>query len=63
MKHFFKAVAVMVVILIVNIIINIVCNKNGIELNSTAVTFVSTLCALLLYHGLIKNEESKDDRK
>ena len=46
MKHFLKGTAVVVVVtivmMIINIIINIICNKNGIDLNSTAMSMLST---------------------
>lgn len=57
MKHFFKFVAVMAGIMIVNIIINIVCNKNGVDLNSSVQSIISTFCALFVYDLWIKNEK------
>lgn len=62
MKHLLKGVAVMVGVIVVNMIINIVCNMNGIDLNSTAQSTTSSLCAVLIYDRLIKNEKNKDDR-
>ena len=60
-KHLLKGIAVMVGVIIVNMIINIVCNINGIDLNSTAQSAMSAICAVLIYNGLIKNEKNKDD--
>lgn len=60
-KHLIKGIAVMVGVIIVNMIINIVCNMNGIDLNSTVAGTMSAVCALLIYNGLIKNEQNKDD--
>ena len=59
-KHLLKGVAVMVGVIVVNMIINIVCNMNGIDLNSTVVGTMSAVCAMLIYNGLIKNEQNKD---
>lgn len=65
MKHFFKGavvvVGVTIVMMIVNIIINIICNKNGFDLNSTAMSMVSTfigaLSGTLIYDRWIKGEK------
>lgn len=47
--------------MIISIIINIICNKNGIELNSTAMsmmsTFIGALSGMLLYDKWIKSEK------
>lgn len=61
MKHLLKGVAVMVGVIVVNMIINIVCNMNGIDLNSTAQSTTSAICAVLIYNGLIKDEKNKGD--
>lgn len=61
MKHLLKGAAVMVGVIVVNMIINIVCNINGIDLNSTAQSTMSAICAVLIYNGLIKNEKNKED--
>ena len=46
MKHFFKGtvvvVGVTIVMMILNIIINIVCNKNGIDLDPSVMSVMST---------------------
>ena len=55
MKHFFKGTAAIAITMIVNIIVNVICNMNGVELNTIITTFVSTICAIEIYHGLIKN--------
>lgn len=68
MKRFFKGavvvVGIMIVLIIINIIINIVCNRNGIDLNSTAMSMVSTfievlgvLSGILIYDRWIKDEK------
>ena len=65
MKHFVKGTivvaGVMIVLLVVNIIINIVCNKNGIELNSTAMnmvfTFIGVFSGISIYDRWIQNEK------
>ena len=65
MKHFLKGavvvVGVTVVMMIINIIINIVCNKNGIELNSTVMsmisTFIGALAGVLIYEKWTKDEK------
>lgn len=63
MKHFLKWVAVMAGVMIVNIIINIVCNRYNVELNSSVVSVVSTVCAIVVYDGLIRREKDKDKRE
>lgn len=63
MKHFLKWVAVMAGVMIVNIIINIVCNRYNVELNSSVVSVVSTVCAIIVYDGLIRREKDKDKRE
>jgi high-affinity Fe2+/Pb2+ permease len=62
MKNFLKGAAVAVV-LIVLIVINIICNMNGHELDSVSTGTVASVCAMLLYGGLTKNEKNKDDQK
>lgn len=65
MKHFFKGavvvVGVTIIMMIINIIINIICNKNGIDLNATAMsmasTFVGALSGMLIYDKWIKDEK------
>ncbi|MDE7332117.1 MAG: hypothetical protein K2O16_07730 [Lachnospiraceae bacterium] len=57
MKHFLKGAAAVVITMIVNIIVNVICNMRGIDLNSTVTTIVSTICALLIYQGLTRNEK------
>ena len=46
MKHFFKGtvvvVGVTILMMILNIIINIVCNKNGIDLDPSVMSVMST---------------------
>ena len=58
MKHLLKGAAVMAAVMIANLIISIVCNMNGIELNSTVTGTVSAVSAILIYHGLTKNEKN-----
>ena len=59
MKHFLKGAAVMTVVMIVNMIIHIVCNMHGVDLNSVVTGTVSAASAMLIYHGLIKNEKNE----
>ena len=56
MKHFFKGAAVTVVAMIVLIVINMICNVNGHELDPVSTGVVSSVGALLIYEGSIKNE-------
>ena len=63
MKNFLKGAAVAVVVLIVLIVINVICNMNGHELDSVSTGAVASVCAMLLYGGLTKNEKNKDDQK
>ena len=60
MKNFLKGAAVAVVTLIVLIVINVICNMNGHELDSVSTGAVASVCAMLLYGGLTKNEKNKD---
>ena len=60
MKNFLKGAAVAVVVLIVLIVINVICNMNGHELDSVSTGAVASVCAMLLYAGLTKNENNKD---
>ena len=68
MNHFFKGtvvvVGVTIVIMVINIIINTICSKNGIDLNSTAMTMFSTFIGVLsgtsIYDRWIKNEKDKE---
>lgn len=57
MKHLLKGAAVTAVVLIVSMIIHIFCNMHDIHLNQTVTSTVSAVCAMLLYHGLIRNEK------
>lgn len=59
MKHFLKGAAAVAIVMIVNIIVNVICNINGVELNSTITSMVSTICAILIYRGLTGNEKNK----
>jgi len=58
MKNLLKGAAVMAAVMIANLIVSIVCNMNGIELNSTVTGTVSAVSAILIYHGLTKNEKN-----
>lgn len=59
MKHLLKGAAVAAVVLVALIVINMFCNMHDIHLDQTGAT--SAVCAMLFYHGLIRNEKSKDD--
>ena len=61
MKHLLKGAAVAAVVLITLMIISIFCNMHDIHLDQTATGTISAVCAMLFYHGLIKNEKNKDD--
>lgn len=60
MKYFLKGAAVVVTVTIVSMAIHVFCNMHGIDLDSTATGAVTAVCALLFYHGLIKNEKDKE---
>ena len=62
MKHLLKGAAVAAVVLIVLMAINIFCNMHDIHLDQTVTGTVSAVGAMLFYHGLIRNDNSKDDR-
>lgn len=53
MNHFLKGIIVMVGIIIVNMIINI----NDINLNTTGMSTVSSICAIFIYDRWIGNEK------
>ena len=61
MKYLLKGAAVAAVVLIVLMAINIFCNMHDIHLDQTVTGTVSAVGAMLFYHGLIRNEKSKDD--
>ena len=61
MKHFLKGAAVTVVAMIVLIVINMICNVNGHELDPVSTGVVSSVGALLIYEGSIKNEKKCED--
>ncbi len=61
MKHLLKGTAVAAVVLIALMIINMFCNMHDIHLDQTATGTISAICAMLFYHGLIRNEKNKDD--
>ena len=61
MKHFFKGAAVTVVAMIVLIVINMICNVNGHELDPVSTGVVSSVGALLIYEGSIRNEKKCED--
>lgn len=58
MKNLLKGAAVMAAVMIANLIVSIVCNMNGIDLNPTATGTISAVSAMLIYHGLTKNEKN-----
>lgn len=60
MKHLLKGAAVAAVVLIALMVISIFCNMHDIHLDQTATGTIAAVCAMLFYHGLIKNEK-KDD--
>ena len=60
MKHLLKGAAVAVAVLVAVMVINMFCNMYDIHLDQTATGTISTVCAMLFYHGLIRNEKSKD---
>ena len=57
MKHLLKGIIVGAAVLIVSMVINIFCNMHDIHLDQTATGTISAVCAMLFYHGLIKNEK------
>lgn len=57
MKHLLKGAAAVVIMMIVSIIVNVLCNRYDMELNTTATNMVWMICALAIYHGLIRNEK------
>lgn len=61
MKHLLKGAAVAAVVLVGLMVINMFCNMHDIHLDQTATGTISAVCAMLFYHGLIRNEKSKDD--
>lgn len=63
MKHFLKGIAVIVLIMIVSMAIHVFCNMKGIELNTVVTSTVSAVSAILIYHGLIKNEKISERTK
>ena len=63
MKHFLKGVAAIVITMGISIAINIFCNINGISVNESMSTLVTTMFAVLLYQVLIRNEKDKDNKE
>lgn len=71
MKHFFKGavvvVGVTIVMMMISIIIDIICNKNGIDLNSTAMTtlstFIGVFSAISIYNRWILDAKNKDEQE
>ncbi|MCI8311578.1 MAG: hypothetical protein K2P03_05840 [Lachnospiraceae bacterium] len=63
MKHFLKGVAAIVITMSISIAINIFCNINGISVNESMSTLVTTMFAVLLYQVLIRNEKDKDNKE
>lgn len=63
MKHFLKGVAAIVITMSISITINIFCNINGISVNESMSTLVTTMFAVLLYQVLIRNEKDKDNKE
>lgn len=57
MNHFLKGAAVAAVVTIINLIIHVFCNTHGITLDPVMSGPVAVVCALLLYHGLIRKEK------
>lgn len=57
MKHVLKGAAILAGVMVVHIIINVICNMNGVELNSTVMSMLSTVCAILIYNEWIKKEK------
>lgn len=57
MKHVLKGAAILAGVMVVHIIINVICNMNGVELNSTVMSMLSTVCAILIYSEWIKKEK------
>ena len=60
MKNFLKGVAVTVVVLIVLFVINVLCNRYDIHLDSVSTGTVAAVSAMLIYHGLTKNDKNKE---
>ena len=57
MNHFLKGAATTIVILIILIVVNVICNINGHELDAVSTSVVASVGALLIYHGLTKNDK------
>ena len=63
MKHFLKGVASVVIVLVILFVIRLICNMNGIELNTVSTGTISADSAMLIYHGLIRKEDNKDNQE
>lgn len=61
MKNLLKGAAITAIVLIVNLILNMICNKQGINLDSTVTGTVSAVSAMLIYHGLMRKEKTKNN--
>ena len=53
MKHLLKGAVVLVALMAINMF----CNMYDIHLDQTATGTISAVCAMLFYHGLIRNEK------
>ncbi len=56
-------VAVTVIILIVSMAIHMFCNIKGIQLDIMVTNPVSSVCTMLLYYVLTKNEKSANQKR
>ena len=63
MKNLLKGAAITVIVLVVSMVIQIFCNVKGIQIDLTISGPTSAVCAMLVYHGLTKNEKNKDNQE
>ena len=63
MKNLLKGAAITVIVLVVSMVIQIFCNVKGIQIDLTIAGPTTAVCAMLVYHGLTKNEKNKDNQE
>lgn len=62
MKNFLKGAAVTAIIIIVSMAVHIFCNIHNINLDPIITGPTSSVCAMIIYNGLTKNEKNNDDQ-
>lgn len=59
MKKLLKGAIVFAIIMFISLAVHIFCNMKGIQIDTIITAPTSAVCAMLIYHGLTKNDDKQ----